>query len=581
MPIRVLEPHVVAKIAAGEVVERPASVVKELVENAIDAHASHITIEVEAGGVGMVRVSDDGHGIAAGEMALAFQRHATSKISDFDDLESVTSLGFRGEALPSIASVSRVSLYSHTGDTDTGYELQARWGETSPLTPAGGPVGTTITVRDLFDNVPARRKYLRSVGAEASRIGDLVSRMALAFPEVQFRLRQDGRETLVSPGSGNGSDALLAVYGAQVAERMLPASWQLDSEGYAISGYISAPSLHRANRTYMTFLVNRRLVQSRTLSFALEEAYQGFLPQRRYPLAVLSLQVPPSQVDVNVHPAKREVRFTHEGRAFTLVQRAVREALVGSSPIPEVRFENLLTPSSADAARAMAFFPTAGLGPTGFGVTGAGTGESRGETEPGGPKSRDMRARLPLLRVVGQIQDTYVVAEGPDGLYLLDQHAAHERVVYDRLMARSGAGRQPRPLLQPQPAELTASQEEMVRANGDLLTQYGFIVEPFGDRSYLVRAVPEVAAGADAGKALVEVLDLVAYQGGVTEREDALTASIACHSAVRAGQSLTQREMEELVNQLEEADNPHTCPHGRPTMVHLSAHNLEREFGRR
>ncbi len=571
MPIRVLEPHVVAKIAAGEVVERPASVVKELVENAIDAHASHITIEVEAGGVAMVRVSDDGHGIPADELALAFERHATSKISDFEDLESVTSLGFRGEALPSIAAVSRVNLYSRTAESDVGHELQARWGEVSTPASAGGPVGTTIEVRDLFDNVPARRKYLRSVGAEASRIGDLVSRMALAFPEVQFRLRQDGRETLLSLGNGNGRDALVAVYGAQVAEGMLPASFRLEGEDCSIAGYVSASSLHRANRTYMTFLVNRRLVQSRTLSYALEEAYQGFLPQRRYPLAVLAVQVPPTQVDVNVHPAKREVRFTHEGKAFTLVQRAVREALVGFSPIPEVRIEDVLSPStSSDGGRALAFFPMGGF-----------RGGHPADAPMEEPSGTGIKTRLPLLRVVGQIQDTYVVAEGPDGLYLLDQHAAHERVVYDRLVGRSGVGRQPRPLLQPQPAELTASQEEMVHTNSDLLAQYGFIIEPFGDRSYLVRAVPEVTAGADPARALVEVLDLAASQGGLRDREDALTASIACHSAIRAGQSLTQREMEELVRQLEEADNPHTCPHGRPTTVHLSAHHLEREFGRR
>ena len=576
MPIRVLDPHVVAKIAAGEVVERPASVVKELVENSLDAGAKHVTIEVESGGVKLVRVSDDGHGIPADEMVLAFQRHATSKINDFDDLESVTSLGFRGEALPSIASVSRMSLQSRARDADVGQELQVHWGEVSEPAAAGGARGTTVTVRDLFDNVPARRKYLRSTGAEASRIADLISRMALAFPEVQFRLRQDGRETLVSPGNGNGADALVAVYGAEVAEGMLSASCQLDAEGYSIEGYVSAPSLHRANRTYMTFLVNRRLVQSRTLSYALEEAYQGFLPQRRYPLAMLALQVPPSQVDVNVHPAKREVRFTHEGRAFTLVQRAVREALVGSSPIPEVRLEDLVSPSSTEGtARAMAFFPMAG------GVPGGSDGDRFAGASTDVASDRDMRTRLPQLRVVGQIQNTYVVAEGPGGLYLLDQHAAHERIVFDRLIGKSGVGREPRPLLQPQTAELTAAQEEMVRSSGELLARYGFIIEPFGDRSYLVRAVPEVAAGANPSKALVEVLDLAVLEGGLRDREEIITASIACHSAVRAGQTLAQREMEELLRQLEEADNPHTCPHGRPTMLHLSANHLEREFGRR
>ena len=570
MPIRVLEPHVIAKIAAGEVVERPASVVKELVENALDAHASRVTIELEAGGIQLVRVSDNGHGIAPDELATAFQRHATSKISDFDDLETAVTLGFRGEALPSIAAVSRVSLSSRTADSQVGQEIQVRWGEASPAAPASGPVGVTISVRDLFDNVPARRKYLRSPGAEASRIGDLVSRMALAFPEVQFRLRHDGRETLFSPGNGSPDDALAAVYGAQVAQGMLSASWQLEDEGYSISGHVSNPSLHRANRSYMTFLVNRRLVQSRTLSYALEEAYQGFLPQRRYPLAVLSLHVPPDQVDVNVHPAKREVRFSQEGKAFTLVQRSVRQALVGSSPIPEMRVADILSASPADTARAMALFPGAGFG-----------GDGSPRSDASAPASPPIGERLPMLRVVGQIQDTYVVAEGPDGLYLLDQHAAHERVVYDRLVARSGEGRQPFPLLQPQPAELTAAQEEMVRTNGDLLAHYGFILEPFGDRSYLVRAVPEIASGVDPARALTEVLDLAASQGGLKSREDALTASIACHSAIRAGKTLAQREMEELVRQLEQADNPHTCPHGRPTTIHLSAYHLEREFGRR
>ena len=570
MPIQVLEPQVVAKIAAGEVVERPASVVKELVENSLDAQATHITVELEAGGLGLIRVSDDGHGILPHEMTLALLRHATSKISDIDDLESVATLGFRGEALPSITAVSRLTLYSRPTGSDLGQEVEVRWGEVAQPTTAGGPVGTTVTVRGLFDNVPARRKYLRTPGAEAARIGDLISRLALAFPEVQFRLRHDGRETLLSPGNGSWSDSLAAVYGVQVAQGMLQASWELEGEGYSAWGFVSSPSLHRANRSYITFLINRRLVQSRTLSYALEEAYQGFLPQRRYPLAVLCLQVPPAQLDVNVHPAKREVRLSQEGKAFTVVQRSVRAALVGSSPVPEIRVGEVYTAAaSTSATRPTSFFPA-----TPFASDPAAT-----QAALEGPASS--RASLPVLRVVGQVQDTYVVAEGPDGLYLLDQHAAHERVVFERICAASGEGRLPRLLLEPQSVELTVAQEEMVRTSQELLQRYGFILEPFGDRTYLVRAVPEVAWGSDPGRALTEVLDLAASQGMLKGQEEALSASIACHSAIRAGQKLTIPEMEELVRQLGESDNPHTCPHGRPTTMHISAHHLEREFGRR
>ena len=570
MPIRVLDPQVALKIAAGEVVERPSSVVKELLENALDAGASHVTVEVEGGGVALIRVSDNGNGIPGDELELAFHRHATSKIGQLSDLDRVDTLGFRGEALPSIAAVARVSLSSRPQGCDVGQQIELRWGNVTGKGPHGGPPGTIVTVADLFENVPARRKFLRTASAETSRVSDLVSRFALAFPEVQFRLRIDGRETLLSPGNQSLADTLAAVYRVDVAQGLLEASWELTGEGYSAKGYISSPSLHRANRSYITFLVNRRWVQSRLLSYALEEAYQGFLPQRRYPVAVLNIEVPANEVDVNVHPAKREVRFRQENKVFTVVQRAVRSSLVAISPVPEMNFPGAHA-SFQNPPLPFSFLPadpfaTAASPPV---PSGAGGREGTG-------------VKTPYLRVVGQVQNTYLVAESPQGVYLLDQHAAHERVLFEQISRVLGdTASQARPLLQPESVELSPAQEEMVRANWELLERYGFLLEPFGDRTYLVRGIPAVASSADPSQALREVLDLMSSQGMLKDQEEALAASIACHSAVRAGMALTTREMEELIVQLEGATNPHTCPHGRPTMIHLSAHHLEREFGRR
>ena len=568
MAIRVLDPQVMAQIAAGEVVERPASVVKELVENSLDAGASRLTIEIEGGGVDLIRVSDDGEGIAPDEIELAFSRHATSKIRDLTDLERVPTLGFRGEALPSIAGISRVTLASRPANSTVGQEISLRWGAVVKTGPTGVPTGTTVSVSDLFGNVPARRKFLRSSSAEAARIGDLVTRMALACPDVAFRLKVDGRNSLSTPGHGSLIDTISAVYSVEVAQGLLEASFELEEEGYSASGFVAGPSVHRANRTYITFFVNRRWIQSRLLSYALEEAYQGFLPQKRYPVAVLNLAVPPQELDVNVHPAKREVRFRQENRAFSVVQRAVRSALVTDSPIPIMSLPG--EQSFAGPASAYQSYLTAS--PFTHGPS----------TTTGGPEGGGPRIKLPYLRIMGQIQNTYVVAEGPDGLYLLDQHAAHERVVFERIrresQKRSG---QAQPLLEPEPVDLTAAQQEILRESEGELQQYGFLFEAFGERSYLLRAVPAVASRTDPSTALLEVLDLLSSQGGLTEQDQGVAASIACHSAIRAGKTLTVQEMEELARQLEETPNPHTCPHGRPTMIHLSAHHLEREFGRR
>ena len=575
MSIKVLEPNVAAKIAAGEVVERPASVVKELVENSLDAGASHVTVEVRGGGLELLRVTDNGCGMPADSVELAFHRHATSKISSISDLDSIGTLGFRGEALPSIAAVARVSLVTRTADSPSGREVHLKWGEVVRAGTKGCPPGTAVTVQGLFQNVPARLKFLKSASGEAGRISSLVSRYALAYPEVQFRLLGDGRNSLASPGNGSLADALASVYGPETAQSLMEVSHGGAEDSYTVAGYASPPSLNRANRSYITFLVNRRWIQSSFLSYALTESYQGFLPDKRYPVAVLNLTVPPSDVDVNVHPTKREVRFRQENRVFTTLQRAVRGALVAISPVPEVQVSEGApagqvrpqTPGVDSSAFAADQWQKAlPLEPTPFGPQTAAT----------------LGQAIPTLRILGQVRATYLVAEGADGLYLVDQHAAHERVLFEKVCkAAANKAPQMQTLLEPESVELSPGQEELVNANAHLLERYGFVLEPFGDRTYLMRAMPAVVKGSGPSKALLEVLDLMAYEGLLKELEGALAASIACHSAVRAGMALSQREMEELVGQLEACEAPHTCPHGRPTMIRLSSHHLEREFGRR
>jgi DNA mismatch repair protein MutL len=551
---------VAAKIAAGEVVERPASAVKELVENALDACARNITIEILEGGIRSIRVTDDGVGIPASEVAVAFERHATSKIDDTWDLQTIGSLGFRGEALPSIAAVATVTLTSRTHDNPIGHRIKLKDGKVLEEGAAGCPQGTTVTVQGLFANVPARHKFLKPATTERSRVADLVSRFAMAFPDVAFRFISDGRESLATTGDSDLLNVLASVYGTGVAQALLPIA--SDSDGYRLSGFVSPPSLSRPNRSYITFFVNRRWIQSRVLSVALEQAYHGLLLQARYPISVLNVIVPAREVDVNVHPTKREVRFRHEDKLFSLVQRAVREVLIAQAPVPEIAPEQL----------GVAPIPSAR--PTSQLVT--------SEASPPQQANFLPRESLRRLRVLGQMGDVYLVAEGQDGLYLIDQHAAHERVLFEQVKEGFAQGRQEmQSLLEPTTVELTHSQAELLRENCESLTRYGFSFEEFGERTYLLRSVPPSLSTSEPVQALREVLDLMAADFRLMEREEAIAASIACHGAVRAGKSLSQQEMSELVRQLEETRTPNTCPHGRPTMIRLSANQLEREFKRR
>ena len=569
MKIRILDTAVAAKIAAGEVVERPASVVKELLENSLDAGAMQVIVEVQYGGMELIRVTDDGEGIPVLELEVAFERHATSKIVQDTDLDRVTSLGFRGEALPSIAAVSRMVLTSRARGSQQGAFLRLRGGEMERKGAVGCPEGTTVTVQDLFYNVPARRKFLRSQAAEGGRVHALVTQLALAFPHVRFRLLANGKERFVSPGNGNFRDVLTRIYGTEVADALLEVD-EVDSEGRSVRGCVSAPSRSRANRSGINFFVNRRWVQSRLLSQAVEQSYLGLLMERRYPLVSLHLALSPEEVDVNVHPAKREVRFHHEGSVFTLVQRGVRQVLVAMSPVPLVQPDSPGTRPPGLHIESLTLRPAAAV---------AGDG-ARGQAAAEEPPL--LRETLPALRVLGQASNTYIVAEGPEGVYLIDQHAAHERVLFEKVRCEWQERRvEVQGLLQPQAVELLPAQMQALEWWRELLEGHGISGEVFGERTFLLRGVPGGLRNTGPEGILIEALELLAQARDPAQAQDSLASSIACHSAVRAGDALSQQEMAAVVRQLEATDSPHTCPHGRPTMLHLSASNLEREFGRR
>ena len=564
MPIRLLSPDVVSKIAAGEVVERPASVVKELIENSLDAGASQIVIEVRGGGVNLIRVSDNGSGIPKDEVELAFQRHATSKIESLADLDTGTSLGFRGEALHSIAHVAQVDLLTRSKDDSTGTSVSLRDGVVADRGVRAAPQGTTVTVRHLFRDVPARLKFLKSATTESNQITNLVSQYCLAFPGVKFTLTVDGRDILHSPGSGKLKDAIAEVYGLDVAQAMLEIKGAASESGMTpvVSGYTSPPSLSRATRGYLSFFVNGRWVQSRLLAGAVEKAYEGWLGVRRYPISIINISVAPQFVDVNVHPTKREVRFSQEPIVFNAVHGAIRRILTERAPIPDLKPAAGFAPAPA---REMPELLTVERKP--------------GPAQPLMPEAS--RPELPILRVLGQASSTYIIAEGPDGLYLIDQHAAHERVLFEKAMAqRSRRAVDVQPLLEPLAVELSLKQEETLRSRGEMLAQFGFGIEPFGDRTYLVRAVPAMLAGKGIADAVKEALDSLDDETAGANEEERIARSVACHGSVRAGQVLSLDEMRELIRQLEKATSPRTCPHGRPTMIHLSAGRLEREFGR-
>jgi len=571
MGIKILDDKTISRIAAGEVIERPASVVKELLENALDAGASRIEVEVKSGGVSLIRVTDNGSGIPENEVEVAFRRHATSKLNDFHDLISIGSLGFRGEALPSIAAVAGVEVLTCADGESAGTYLRMDDGKIINRKKQARSRGTTVTVSNLFQRVPARLKFLKSVPTETGHIANVVSQYALAYPEVGLTLTIDGKVTLRTTGKGMLIDSILDVYGTEVAARMLPLdrqgeSWQVDSNTpvVRVDGMVGSPELGRSGRGYLSFFVNRRWVSSRLLSYAVEEAYHGLLMTGRHPVAVMNISIPPAEVDVNIHPAKSEVKFRDDSSVFRAVQKTVRQALVAQAPVPGI--EDVAATYQAPSARQQLSwgFPVA-TGPT-------------ANTTPGVQPS--LTDSLPLLRVVGQVLNGYIVAEGPDGLYIIDQHAAHERIRFEEVTRqRQACDVEVQGLLEPVAFEVTPRHDQLMKSCLTELSEFGFSLEAFGERTYLVRTVPALVASYNWEAMLRELLEELAGEAK-SRREEKIVISIACHGAVRSGQTLSIDEMRELVRKLEQCTSPHTCPHGRPTIIRLSSGQLEREFGR-
>jgi DNA mismatch repair protein MutL len=542
VPINILPPEVTSKIAAGEVIERPASVVKELIENSLDAGATEISIEAHNGGVSYLRVTDNGCGLSAAEVEIAIRRHATSKITGLDDLEHIHTLGFRGEALPSISSVAGVEILTRDHGSSAASYLRLDNGKVAAREKKSRPQGTTVTVHRLFQNFPARLKFLKSASTESGHIATLVSQYALAFPEVKIELIIDGRSSLRTTGDTELRSAVAVVYGLETAKKML------DVQGYDgmlhIKGLTSPPSVERATRGCMSFFVNRRYVRNPLLARAVETAYEGLLMTGRHPVAILSITIPPEEVDVNVHPTKLEVKFRNNNTVFTSLVRTVRDTLA-KSPLPTVR-------PGVDDPPAQALW-----------------------------EKFPLNAGLPPLRAVGQLSSSYILAEGEDGLYLVDQHAAHERILFDKiLLQRAQKKPEVQGMLEPLAVELSPQQEQAMEACGGLLSELGFTIEPFGERTCLVRAVPSILNGNNLKVSIMELLDEIAGEKDGQKRDTTAARSLACHGAIRAGQTLEISEMGSLLRHLERTSQPRTCPHGRPTMIHLSSQQLKKEFGR-
>lgn len=583
MSIRILSPEVASQIAAGEVVERPASVVKELLENALDAGARSVTVTIASAGRSLVQVADDGVGIPEQELVLALARHATSKLSRAEDLFHIASLGFRGEALASIGSVSRLTLTSRPAESSSGARLRVEGGSISAVEVVGAPVGTVVTVEDLFYNVPARLKFLKQDITERRAIDALVTRYALAYPYVRFKLSEGSSVSLQTAGDGDQRAILAALYGVDIARQMLEVL--SEEEGFRLTGYISPVALTRSNRKEITFFVNGRWVQDTPLNSALLQAYHTLLMVGRYPIAVLFIQVPPEEVDVNVHPAKAEIRFRSPDRAFSFVQRAARRALLAYAPVPQVAPQNLWGVSNSAAGQTNG---SPGTDPAWY--LAHDEQEPQNSIQPptssfSSPEAPSLDLdKVPLLRLIGQIGAAYLVAEGPDGLYLVDQHAAHERVLFEKLMAQHDRQNIPsQAFLAPVVVELSRSSASLLASQLPTLQHLGFEVEPFGATSFQVRSVPALFASSNptvALRALVEDFeeDEAPLQ---SELERKIAGRVCKRLAVKAGKVLSPEEQRGLLADLETCVSPRTCPHGRPTMIHISVDMLERQFGRK
>ena len=588
--VHVLDDNTINKIAAGEVVERPASVIKELVENAIDAKADRIEVEIMAGGTSFMRVSDNGIGMSREDAEKAILRHATSKIVQVDDLQAIATLGFRGEALPSIASVSRFNLQTRQAGAELGTEIKITGGKTTEIGVAGCNLGTTIRVEDLFFNTPARKKFLKTNNTESGRINEFIIKLAISHPEIAFKLINNNKSSLATPGRGDLKETLQSLYGASVGQSLLPL--EFEDEDIKLWGFVSKPSAIRSSRSWQTFIVNGRIIASRAIAKAIDNAYHALIPKSGYPLIALNIEVPQHTIDVNVHPQKTEMKFEDEGRIFKAVYKAVLDAVrpkgqagqLGqlAAQADHVQHHVKKGLQELNFGQPVMNFPLREEKPAMTWQEGT-IALAQDKSVKSVQSVVDEEEKLPTAGMIpiGQVDDTYIIAQDGDSLYIVDQHAAHERVLFDRFSAQ--AEHIPsQQLLVHLILDFSTHESQIIEENLELLAGLGFGLEPSGPNQFRLMEVPADVPSSQAEEFIREVLASMEelHRPTAAELRQAVLATTACKAAIKAGFKLNYRQMEILLQELNDTAMPYTCPHGRPTIIKFSSDELAKMFKR-
>ena len=588
--VHVLDDNTINKIAAGEVVERPASVIKELVENAIDAKADRIEVEIMAGGTSFMRVSDNGIGMSREDAEKAILRHATSKIVQVDDLQAIATLGFRGEALPSIASVSRFNLQTRQAGAELGTEIKITGGKTTEIGVAGCNLGTTIRVEDLFFNTPARKKFLKTNNTESGRINEFIIKLAISHPEIAFKLINNNKSSLATPGRGDLKETLQSLYGASVGQSLLPL--EFEDEDIKLWGFVSKPSAIRSSRSWQTFIVNGRIIASRAIAKAIDNAYHALIPKSGYPLIALNIEVPQHTIDVNVHPQKTEMKFEDESRIFKAVYKAVLDAVRPKGQVGQLgqlaaqadhvqqHVEKGL--QELNFGQSVMNFPLREEKPAMTWQEGT-IALAQDKSVKSVQSVVDEEEKLPTAGMIpiGQVDDTYIIAQDGDSLYIVDQHAAHERVLFDRFSAQ--AEHIPsQQLLVHLILDFSTHESQIIEENLELLAGLGFGLEPSGPNQFRLMEVPADVPSSQAEEFIREVLASMEelHRPTSAELRQAVLATTACKAAIKAGFKLNYRQMEILLQELNDTAMPYTCPHGRPTIIKFSSDELAKMFKR-
>jgi len=594
--IHILDSLVIDRIAAGEVVERPASVIKELIENSLDAGARRISVQIEDAGTGLIEVVDDGHGIDPVDVELAFAQHATSKVATLNDLDAITTLGFRGEALASIASVSRIELTTGTGD-GPGVRVKVEGGQTLHVERVAWPHGTTVRVADLFFNTPARRKNLKKPATELRHASQVITDYALCRPDIYVSLAHGKRSLMASPPAATLADRVNDIFGDQVASNWLPVEGQ--SGPLSIRGGITSPDHQRPNRNEIRWVVNGRPISDYRLVHALVSAYESLLDRQRFPVSVISLELPVGDVDVNVHPRKAEVRFSNPSAVYRAVRNSVRESLARQlAPVNILRSDGRLrdgnapgyvveSESAADSLGGLQYRAAGEVGsqslPVNDWIVAEGTPTAIRDQSISSP-GKEIRGTVGSIRPLAQYDNTYIVAADRKGLLVIDQHVAHERVLYEQVLTQVEAHTvEAQHLLVPETIELSAGEAAIIEEHSDLLESLGFVIEPFGGKTWALRTAPAILGSrklSETVRSLITSLEQGAGPEALKDARQDMAASIACHAAVRANHPLTREEMVHLIADLERCESPTRCPHGRPILVRVDHDELERRLKR-